>query len=296
MKHLRIFVFLFFTFSSFSLAVAADFFADGSIDAAGIYKAAATGLQSGKSIVDSYPASPGDAKIIDTWTLTDGVCVRYISAVQRVVGWYCPGNKDGQKETDFGAIDARVVPWYVLSNEFFKPHTDINPNALVAIVRWGRCTTQFFVTPMTTLRKWLEKDHFFLHRVYGLPQGWPQWREMTHTVRRTQYGLAFLQFIHTSDVSLTINLDIIFPSEVPCGVGKNTIDIGALKTLGDKQATLLAGDISGYNSNGALEARVQAYRVDSDDDLQFGRSEGRIQQQDGRGRIVEKARISAGPW
>ncbi|KAK0218625.1 hypothetical protein IW262DRAFT_1297783 [Armillaria fumosa] len=35
------------------------------------------------------------------------------------------------------------------------------------------------------------------------------------------------------------------------------------------------------------------YKVDSDDGLQFGRSEGKIWQRDSQGRIVEKARISS---
>ncbi len=59
MNLLCVSVFLLSTFSSFSLA--ADFSADPSIDAAGIYKDAAASLKSGKSIVASYPASQGDS-------------------------------------------------------------------------------------------------------------------------------------------------------------------------------------------------------------------------------------------
>ncbi len=59
MNLLRASVFLLSAFSSFSLA--ADFSADPSIDAAGIYRDAAASLKSRKSIVDSYPASRGDS-------------------------------------------------------------------------------------------------------------------------------------------------------------------------------------------------------------------------------------------
>jgi hypothetical protein len=35
-------------------------------------------------------------------------------------------------------------------------------------------------------------------------------------------------------------IDVLFGKQVPEGVGKTTIDIGALKKLGDEQATKLA--------------------------------------------------------
>lgn len=48
------------------------------------------------------------------------------------------GNGDGQKETDFGALDARSVPWYVLPNKFYKANKGIKPNALGAIICDGK--------------------------------------------------------------------------------------------------------------------------------------------------------------
>ncbi len=44
------------------------------------------------------------------------------------------GNGDGQKETNWGALDARSVPWYVLPDKFYKANKDIKPNALGAII------------------------------------------------------------------------------------------------------------------------------------------------------------------
>lgn len=56
---------------------------------------------------------------------------------------------------------------------------------------------------------------------------------------------------HSRVVSLTVlNLDIIFPSQVPSGIGENTIDIGALKKLGDEQARLLVSDLNSNSGNG----------------------------------------------
>ncbi len=56
---------------------------------------------------------------------------------------------------------------------------------------------------------------------------------------------------HSRVVSLTVlSLDIVFPSQVPSGIGENTIDISALKKLGDEQARLLASDLNLDSGNG----------------------------------------------
>lgn len=47
---------------------------------------------------------------------------------------------------------------------------------------------------------------------------------------------------------LMVCTDIIFGSKVPSGVGKEKIDIGALKTLGDEQVQLLEAALGGSGS------------------------------------------------
>jgi chitosanase len=51
--------------------------------------------------------------------------------------------------------------------------------------------------------------------------------------------LATLRFIHLLK-KIVLAIDVLFGNQVPSGVGDMTIDIAALKTLGDEQATKLA--------------------------------------------------------
>ncbi|KAK0210174.1 fungal chitosanase of glycosyl hydrolase group 75-domain-containing protein [Desarmillaria ectypa] len=231
MKLLSVCFLLLSTFTSFSLAV--DFSADTSIDAAGIYKAAAASLESEKSIVDSYVASQGAPKNVHIqadWLKLQDISVYHVGILDMDVDCdevYASGNDDGQKETDFGALDARVIPWYVLPNHFIKAHMDIKPNALGAII----CSGKMYYT------------------IFGDSNG--------HTLEMIGEGsLLLTQMCFPKDGfnggkagSLTIHLNIIFLSQVPSGVKKKTIDIGTLKALGDKQVWLLASALGSGSSN-----------------------------------------------
>ncbi|KAK0185952.1 fungal chitosanase of glycosyl hydrolase group 75-domain-containing protein, partial [Armillaria mellea] len=229
---------------------AADFAADSSIDAACIYELAAASLKGGKSITASYPASrgdPNDVHIQDDWLHLTGVSAYHFLADMDVdcdgVYWKCPGNDDGQDETDFGALDARYVPWYVLPNNFYKK-AGVKSNALGAIICDGK----------------------MYYGLFGDSNG-----DTPEVI-----GEASLLMANTCFPNDKLNggkghtpldvLYIVFPSQVPSGVGKNTIDIGALKKLGDEQALLLAKALklnSGTSGGGGSGGKDEC---NSDDD------------------------------
>ncbi|SJL04887.1 uncharacterized protein ARMOST_08258 [Armillaria ostoyae] len=224
-----------FLLSTFSFSLAADFSADPSINAAGIYKDAAASLKAGKSIVASYPASRGDSDNVHIqadWLKLPHVQVYHFLADMDVdcdgVDYKCPGNGDGQDETDFGALDARSVPWYVLPNKFYKANKDIKPNALGAIICDGKMYYGIFGDSNGDTPEVIGEASLLLANTCfpkdGLNGG------KGHTPLDVLY--------------------IVFPSQVPSGVGKNTIDIGALKKLGDEQARLLVSDLKLDSGNG----------------------------------------------
>ncbi|PBK70246.1 hypothetical protein ARMSODRAFT_974720 [Armillaria solidipes] len=219
-----------------TVAAAAGFAADPSIDVSAIYAASQTGAVAKTNIIVSFPASTGgeeNVQIYGDWLNLDGVSAYYFTADMDVdcdgVDFQCSGNPDGQSETSFGALDAASVPWYVIPQTFWDAHRDIKPNALGAVI----CDGKMF------------------YGIFGDTNG-----DDPEVIGEASLVLAQACFPdenldgdngHTP-LDVLFRVDIIFGSKVPSGVGKEKIDIGALKTLGDEQVQLLATALSSSGS------------------------------------------------
>ncbi|KAK0227820.1 fungal chitosanase of glycosyl hydrolase group 75-domain-containing protein [Armillaria fumosa] len=216
----RVSICLLSTFSSFSLA--ADFSADPSINAGAIYKDATVSFESRESIVPNYPASQGDTDNVhiqaDWLNLTD-VSVYHFLADMDVdcdgvdVSVAC-GNNDGQKETDFGALDARSVPWYVLPNKFYKDN-GIKPNALGAIICDDKMYYGIFGNSNGAKPEVIGEALLLLANMCFPKDG-------------LNRGKAKCNSMHEGHEPLDV-LYIVFPTKFPSGVGKNAIDIDTLR-------------------------------------------------------------------
>ncbi|KAF7324972.1 Endo-chitosanase [Mycena kentingensis (nom. inval.)] len=120
-------------------APTANFAADPSINAAGIY-AAAQGSRT--KVLASYPTTP-ERKVYsniygDWWNLT-GVSAFHFIADMDVDCDGPKGNRDGQSQTSFGALDATRVPYFVLPERFTKEYKSmVMDNALGAIICNGK--------------------------------------------------------------------------------------------------------------------------------------------------------------
>jgi len=212
------------------------FAADPSIDAKAIYAAA----QAAKSDqLASYPTTQeGDhtSIIYGDWMKLDGVAAIHFIADMDVdcdgVAYQCPGHSSSQDETSFGAMDATKVPYYVLPEKFTDQQKDfIKPNALGAII----CDGKMF------------------YGIYADQNG----------AQKEVIGEASILLAQTCFPNDNISgnnghgpvdvLYIVFGPKVPDGVGKETIDIASLKTLGDEQAKLLqtALKIDGSSGSGS---------------------------------------------
>ncbi|KAK0492106.1 hypothetical protein EDD18DRAFT_1079963, partial [Armillaria luteobubalina] len=186
---------------------AADFSADPSINAMGIYKEAAASLKSEKSIVASYPASRGasdNVHIQGHWlNFTDVSVYHFLADMDVDCDDVYVRNDDGQNEINFGAFDARYVPWHVLSNKFYNGHKNIEPNAGDSNGAKPKVTGEASLLLADTC---FPKD-----------------------------GMNGKKGHEPLDV-----LYMVFQTKFPAGVGENTMDINTLKKLGDEQAQLLA--------------------------------------------------------
>ncbi|KAJ7457197.1 fungal chitosanase of glycosyl hydrolase group 75-domain-containing protein [Mycena galericulata] len=211
------------------------FAADASINVAAIYTAAKGAT---KTKVASYFTS--DAHDYTSVVYGDWTHLQHVSAFSFLadmdidcdgVYWNCPGNTgDGQPLTSFGALDARVVPWFVLPQSFADEQgSALKANALGAIICDGKIFYAIFgdtngqSPPLTGEGSLLLGQACFPNVTTNGGQG------------HDQNNVAY----------------IVFGQEVPNGVGNNTIDIAALKTLGDQQVQLLAQDLGLGNSTSA---------------------------------------------
>ncbi|KAK0227562.1 fungal chitosanase of glycosyl hydrolase group 75-domain-containing protein [Armillaria fumosa] len=215
-----------------TVAAAADFSADPSIDVSAIYAASLTSAVAKTDVIVTFPVSSGgeNVEIHGDWLNLDGVSAYHFTADMDVdcdgVDFQCSGNPDGQSETSFGALDAASVPWYVIPQSFWDAHQDIRPNALGAII----CDGKMF------------------YGIFGDTNG-----DDPEVIGEASLVLAQACFPNENlggdnGHSPLDVLYIIFGSKVPSGVGKETIDIGALKTLGDEQVHLLEAALAGSGS------------------------------------------------
>ncbi|KAK0471272.1 fungal chitosanase of glycosyl hydrolase group 75-domain-containing protein [Armillaria novae-zelandiae] len=220
-----------------TVAAAAGFAADPSIDVSAIYAASLTSAVAKTDVIVSFPATSGgeNVQIHGDWLNLDGVSAYHFTADMDVdcdgVDFQCSGNPDGQSETSFGALDAASVPWYVIPQTFWDAHQDIRPNALGAVI----CDGKMF------------------YGIFGDTNG-----DSPEVIGEASLVLAQACFPNENlggdngHTPLDV-LYIIFGSQVPSGVGKEKIDIGALKTLGDEQVQLLEAALAGSgNANSTI--------------------------------------------
>nr|GAT51646.1 predicted protein [Mycena chlorophos] len=184
----------------------AAFAADPSINAAGIYAAA---QRSQGRLLETYPTSP-DRKIYSNiygdWLNLTGVSAFHFIADMDVdcdgPMANCQGNRDGQTETSFGALDATK--------------TMLMDNALGAIICNGKMVYGIYGDQDADSPEVIgEASILIAQTCFG------------STVNGNSGHAA-------ADVAY-----IVFGNKVPGGVGKTNIDISALKTLGDVSARAL---------------------------------------------------------
>ncbi|KAK0445348.1 fungal chitosanase of glycosyl hydrolase group 75-domain-containing protein [Desarmillaria tabescens] len=214
-----------------AVATAAGFAADPSINVSAIYAASQASAKASTGTIDSFPATSGDGNnvpIQGDWLNLDGVSAYHFTADMDVDcdGFQCSGNPDGQPETSFGALDATSVPWYVIPQTFWDAHQDIKPNALGAVICDGKMFYGIFGDTNGDDPQVIDEASLVLAQTCFPGEGLGG--NKGHTPLDVLY--------------------IIFGSKVPSGVKKETIDIGALKTLGDEQVQLLAAALGGSGS------------------------------------------------
>ncbi|KAJ6480141.1 fungal chitosanase of glycosyl hydrolase group 75-domain-containing protein [Mycena sanguinolenta] len=196
------------------------FAADPSINVAGIYAAA---LTFNTETLATYPTTPerkSFSSIYGDWQHFSNVSAFHFIADMDVdcdgPKDHCKGNRDGQTATSFGALDATEVPYFVLPEKFTIQYKSIlKDNALGAII----CGSKM------------------LYGIYGDQDAdSPQViGEASILIAQTCFPGADGNNGHAaSDVAY-----IVFGSEVPTGIENNSIDIPALKALGDGQMMLL---------------------------------------------------------
>ncbi|KAA1477017.1 Chitosanase-domain-containing protein [Dentipellis sp. KUC8613] len=231
---------------------------DISSNAEFLLSAATASKKAGKNVVATFPAQVGDKNNVDIlgdWLKLDGVSAYHFIADMDVdcdgVDFKCAGNPDGQSETSFGALNAAQVPFYVLPLKFTDAHKDIKPNSLGAIV----CNKKI------------------VYGIYGDQNG-----DDPQVIGEASIVLAQACFPDdklsgdNGHTPLDV-LYIVFGSQVPKGVGKTTIDVDALKTLGDQQTSLLVKALGGNGAapttgktNGTKPAKGKSSSSDDDTD------------------------------
>ncbi|KAJ7910503.1 fungal chitosanase of glycosyl hydrolase group 75-domain-containing protein [Mycena leptocephala] len=160
--------------------------------------------------------------IYGDWLNLDGVQAFHFLADMDIdcdgVSYQCPGETTGESETSFGALDTTLVPWFVIPDQFQS--ADLQPNALGAII----CNGKMF------------------YAIFGDTNG------DGVTVEVTGEGSLLLGQACFPDDGISGNnghtapdvaCEYCFWHQVPSGVDQSTIDISALKALGDQQAALL---------------------------------------------------------
>ncbi|KAI3608025.1 extracellular chitosanase [Moniliophthora roreri] len=203
-------------------SIASTFAADASINAVRLWNA----VNNSRSMrLASYPWSygtPADVNIYADWLYITNSSILYFIADMDVdcdgVDYMCPGNSGGDRDTSFGHLDASKVPYYVIPARFYSQYyPKVLPNALGAII----CNGKIF------------------YGIMGDTNGAnPQMiGEASYLLARTcfpQDNLNGNRGHEARDVAY-----IIFGNQVPGGVQDQTIDINALKTLGDQQLRML---------------------------------------------------------
>ncbi|KAJ7250709.1 fungal chitosanase of glycosyl hydrolase group 75-domain-containing protein [Mycena rebaudengoi] len=204
-----------------SAASAMAFTADPAINIAGIYAAA----KSSNNIIASYPTTSSRKNISHIYG--DWQNFAEVSAFHFIADMdidcdgprsNCKGNNDGQTVTSFGALDATKVPYFVLPEKFTTQNKDIlKDNALGAII----CDGKMF------------------YGIYG-----DQDSDSPQVIGEASIliGQSCFPGANISGGNGHADVDvayIIFGSQVPTGVQKTSIDMAALKRLGDTQVKLL---------------------------------------------------------
>ncbi|KAJ7148778.1 fungal chitosanase of glycosyl hydrolase group 75-domain-containing protein [Mycena crocata] len=208
--------------STAPIVSAASFAADPSINVAGIYAAAHA---SKTKTLASYPTT-ADRKTVTNiygdWQNLPGVSAFHFIADMDTdcdgPKSNCKGNRDGQTETSFGALDATKVPYFVLPEKFTVANKAIlKDNALGAIICGGK----------------------MFYGIYGDQDAdSPQViGEASILIGQTCFpdGKIDGENGHPGDDVAYI----VFGSQVPSGIQKSSIDLAALKALGDSQVKLL---------------------------------------------------------
>ncbi|KAK7002141.1 fungal chitosanase of glycosyl hydrolase group 75-domain-containing protein [Favolaschia claudopus] len=201
-----------------------EFAADPSVDVAGIYAA----LQAARSsVVATYPTTylqdHTTSVYSDLLNLTQVSVIHFFSDMDvdcDGLNWDCEGNTDGDPLTSFGALDAEQVPWYVLPASLAVKEA-ILPNALGAIICNGNLFYAIFGDTNGASPEVIGEGSLLLGQTC-FPDD-----EINGNNGHEALDVAY----------------IVFPQEVPPGVQENSIDIEALKELGDQQILLLQQDL-----------------------------------------------------
>jgi len=223
--HTYVFIVLLFASLTFTspvhIARGVGFAADPSINAKGIFNAA----KAGKKVLATYASGTGTrVNVFGDWLgLIGGMPLIRFMADMDVdcdgVGFRCQGNHDGQPQTSFGRLDANKVPFFVIPQSLFSKHrSQIKPNSLGAIICNGKMFYGIFGDTNGASPEVIGEASILMARSCFPNDGLSGNRG--HTKKDVLY--------------------VLFGNQVPAGVKDMTIDIGALKRLGDRQARRLA--------------------------------------------------------
>ncbi|KAL0580116.1 hypothetical protein V5O48_001892 [Marasmius crinis-equi] len=201
----------------------AEFAADPSIvDPTTLYNAVSKATNWRLATYPDGQAVSNYATIYADWLYITGSSVLHFIADMDVdcdgVSYLCTGNKSGYHETSYGHLDASQVPYYVIPARFLQQYyPKVQPNALGAIICNGK----------------------ILYGILGDTNG-----AETQVIGEASYMLARTCFPednlggnrgHTPhDIAY-----IVFGNQIPQGIEDKTIDIDALKKLGDEQLRML---------------------------------------------------------
>ncbi|KAJ7143730.1 fungal chitosanase of glycosyl hydrolase group 75-domain-containing protein [Mycena epipterygia] len=219
------------------------FAADPSIDVAGIYSAVQSATQDPLATYATSPAKDHMSTIYGDWLGLDGVQPLHFLADMDIDCDGVSGATTSEPDTTYGALDTTLVPWFVIPDEFQSQQ--LQPNALGAIICNGK---MFYAIFGDTNGDGVPKDS----QVIG------EGSLLLGQACFPDDGIAGDNGHAAPDVAY-----IVFGTQVPSGVGQSTIDIAALKTLGDQQTTLLQSALGlGGNAAAAPAAAVNAPKPD----------------------------------
>ncbi|KAH7101840.1 fungal chitosanase of glycosyl hydrolase group 75-domain-containing protein [Auriculariales sp. MPI-PUGE-AT-0066] len=204
---------------------ASEFAADSSIDVKALYDFVKAG--SGK-VVGSYPTCNDcdGSSNVDLHLASELPNVITFIADMDIdcdgVNWKCPGNPDGQAQTNWGAMDTYQAPWFVLPDEWYESQ-GIVPNNLGAVI----CGDKMFYAVFAD-------SNGDTPQVIG---------EASLVLGNACYPDAGLSgAVGHSDVDVAY---IVFSGETPSGVGEEKLEYGPLKELGDQKVKELLAAIGG---------------------------------------------------